>query len=171
MQQETLPGCTSCVQVYRGLTSCTPLSENVSLRVPPSNLRDSRCSALVPLTNTDLLLGAPMLPTWRRVRISTYLQPGSFLSITFTLINPKFTLSVHNPNVLCYVVIVNTHLPLSVCLFVCFSALMHFCSSTFLQFTLHFMLRLSIMQFPVSALCCVCNWLCSCWFGTEIVKN
>jgi hypothetical protein len=27
------------VQVYRGLKSCTSLSENVSLRVPPSNLR------------------------------------------------------------------------------------------------------------------------------------
>jgi hypothetical protein len=28
------------IQVYRGLKSCTSLSENVSLRVPPSNLRD-----------------------------------------------------------------------------------------------------------------------------------
>jgi hypothetical protein len=28
------------VQVYRGLKSCTSLLENVSLRVPPSNLRE-----------------------------------------------------------------------------------------------------------------------------------
>jgi hypothetical protein len=30
----------SFVQVYRGLKSCTSLLENVSLRVPPSNLRE-----------------------------------------------------------------------------------------------------------------------------------
>jgi hypothetical protein len=36
----------------------------------------------VPLINTVLLLGAPMLPT-RRVNISTYLQSDRFLSITF----------------------------------------------------------------------------------------
>jgi hypothetical protein len=29
----------------------------------PAISGDSRCSALVPLTNTVLLLGAPMLPT------------------------------------------------------------------------------------------------------------
>jgi hypothetical protein len=46
---------------------------------------DSRCSALVPLTNTVLLLGAPMLPTWR-VMISTYLHLEPFLLITYMLL-------------------------------------------------------------------------------------
>jgi hypothetical protein len=38
--------------------------------------------AFVPLTNTALLLGAPMQPTWW-VKISTYLQSERFLFILF----------------------------------------------------------------------------------------
>jgi hypothetical protein len=45
-----------------------------------------------------------MLPM-RWVRISTYLQSETFLSITFILINLKLLIIfVHTPNVLCYVV-------------------------------------------------------------------
>jgi hypothetical protein len=36
------------VQVYRGLKSCTSLLENVSLRVPPSNLRDFQLFGVCP---------------------------------------------------------------------------------------------------------------------------
>jgi hypothetical protein len=46
---------------------------------------DSRSSALVRLTNTVLLLGAHMLPTWW-VKISTYLHLELFLLITFMLL-------------------------------------------------------------------------------------
>jgi hypothetical protein len=54
---------------------------------------------------TVLLLGAPMLPT-RWVKISTYLQSETFLSITFILINLKLLIMfVHTPNVLCYAVL------------------------------------------------------------------
>jgi hypothetical protein len=58
----------------------------------------------VPLINTVLLLGVPMLPTWW-VKVSTYLQSEPFLSITFTLMKLKLLITyVHTPNVLCYVV-------------------------------------------------------------------
>jgi hypothetical protein len=76
------------VQIYRGLKSCTSLLENVSLRVPPNNLRDFHCLVFVPLINTVLLLGAPMLPT-RWVKISTYLQWGRLISTVFYNILPK----------------------------------------------------------------------------------
>jgi hypothetical protein len=36
------------VKVYRGLKSCTSLLENVSLRVPPSNLRDFQLFGVCP---------------------------------------------------------------------------------------------------------------------------
>jgi hypothetical protein len=52
------------VQAYRGLKSCTSFLENVSLRVPTRSVRTSQRLAFVPLTNTVLLLGAPMQPTW-----------------------------------------------------------------------------------------------------------
>jgi hypothetical protein len=52
----------------------------------PATSGDSRCSALVPLTNTVLLLGAPMLPTWWGVKISTYLHLELFLLIPFMLV-------------------------------------------------------------------------------------
>jgi hypothetical protein len=65
----------------------------------------SHCLVFVPLINTVLLLGAPVLPT-RWVKISTYLQSEPFLSITFILINLKLLIIfVHTPNVLCYVVL------------------------------------------------------------------
>jgi hypothetical protein len=88
-------------QVYCGLKSCASLLENVSLRVPPSNLRDFSLFDVVPLLKTILLLSAPLLlPMWR-VKASTCLQSEPFLSITLMLINLNLLiLSVHNPNVL-----------------------------------------------------------------------
>jgi hypothetical protein len=47
---------------------------------------NSHCSVLVPLTNTVLLLGAPMLPTWL-VKISIYLHLEAFILITSILLN------------------------------------------------------------------------------------
>jgi hypothetical protein len=29
---------------------------------------------------------------------------------------------------------------------------------------------ISLMKLPVSTLCCVCNWPCSCWLGTYVIK-
>jgi hypothetical protein len=88
----------------------------------PTILGTSNCLVFVPLINT-VLLDAPMLPT-RWVKISTYLQSETFLSIIFLLINLKLLIIfVHTPDVLCYVVLsyhvlVNTrHLPLFDCLF------------------------------------------------------
>jgi hypothetical protein len=68
----------------------------------------------------------PMLPAWW-VKILAYLQLEPFLSITFILNNQKLVLLfVHNPNVLCYVVLVTSHLHL----FIYISVLMCFSSST-----------------------------------------
>ncbi|PNF22317.1 hypothetical protein B7P43_G02928 [Cryptotermes secundus] len=50
----------------------------------PAILRTSHCLVFVPLINTVLLLGAPMLPM-RWVKISTYLQSEQFLSMTVNL--------------------------------------------------------------------------------------
>jgi hypothetical protein len=96
----------------------------------------SHCLVFVPLINIVLLLGAPMLST-RWVKISTYLQLEPFLSIIFILINLKLLkLLVHNPNILCYVILVTSHLRLFACMFVYFSALMCFFASTFLYLSL-----------------------------------
>jgi hypothetical protein len=71
----------------------------------PEILGTFHCLVFYRLINT-VLLGAPMLPT-RWVKISTYLQSEPFLSITYILINLKLLiLFVHNPNVLCYIVLV-----------------------------------------------------------------
>jgi hypothetical protein len=51
----------------------------------PAIYGDSRCSASVPLTNTVLLLGVPMLPTWW-VKISTYLHLEPFHLIAYMLL-------------------------------------------------------------------------------------
>jgi hypothetical protein len=48
----------------------------------PAISGDSHCPALVPLTNTVVLLGPPMLPTWW-VKISTYLHLEPFLLIAY----------------------------------------------------------------------------------------
>jgi hypothetical protein len=89
----------------------------------------------VPLINTVLRLGAPVLPT-RWVKISTYLQSEPLLSITFIPINLKLLLIfVNNPNVPCYVVlsylvlVTSLHLCLFVCLFACFICISVFSSS------------------------------------------
>jgi hypothetical protein len=52
----------------------------------PAILVICHCSALVSLTIIDLLLGAPVLPTWRWVKISTYLHLELVLLITFMLL-------------------------------------------------------------------------------------
>jgi hypothetical protein len=97
----------------------------------PSIIGTSHSLVFVPLINTAILFGAPMLPTqW--VKISIYFQSEPFPSITFILINLKLLIMfVHTPNVLFYVVLVaSRHLHLFVCLFVClfvyFSALICF---------------------------------------------
>jgi hypothetical protein len=110
-----------------GLKSCTSLLENVSSHVPPSSLRDFCCLVFVPLINSVLLLGAPVVPTcW--VKILTYLQSQPFFSITFILIDLKLLITfVHNPNVLWYVVL--SYHVLVTCLHLClftFSVLMCF---------------------------------------------
>jgi hypothetical protein len=75
----------------------------------PAILGTSHCLVFVPLINTVLLLGAPVLPM-RWVKISTYLHSQPFLSIIFILINLKFLiLFVHSPNVLCYVAVDAAH--------------------------------------------------------------
>jgi hypothetical protein len=129
----------------------------------PAILGTSHCLMFVPLINIVLLLGAPMLPT-RWVKLSTHLQSGPFLSITFILINLKLLIIfVHTPNVLCYVFL-SYHVlvtSLHICLFVYFSRIIVFLFSPVFDL----MLCLSIMQLPVSTLCCVCNWPCGCWLG------
>jgi hypothetical protein len=62
-----------------------------------------------------------MLPLrWVKISTYTYLQSESFLSITFILINLKLLiLFVHDPNVLCYVILVTSHLHLFACLLFC----------------------------------------------------
>jgi hypothetical protein len=37
--------------------------------------------------------------------------------------------------------------------------------------SLVFIFCLSLMELPISTLCCVCNWRCSCWLGTLIINN
>jgi hypothetical protein len=63
----------SFIQVYRSIKPCVSFLEHVSLRVPPSNLREFSRSMPVPLTNTVLLLSASMLPMWC-LKFSTYLH-------------------------------------------------------------------------------------------------
>jgi hypothetical protein len=64
-------------------------------------LGTSHCLVFVPLINTVLLLGAPMLPMWW-VKISTYLQLEQFLSVIFISNYLKLLIIfVHNLNVLC----------------------------------------------------------------------
>jgi hypothetical protein len=56
--------------------------ENVSLRSLLAMFGTSQRLAFVPLTNTVLLLGAPVQPTWW-VKILTYLQSERFLFIIY----------------------------------------------------------------------------------------
>jgi hypothetical protein len=125
------PWCTFFVQVYRDLKSCISLLENISLQVPTHNVRDSQSLVFVPLINTVLLLGAPMLPTWR-VKIWTYLQSKPFLPIIFIPNLKLLIIFVHNPNDVCYLIlgyhILTTSLHL--CLFVYFFCINVFSSSS-----------------------------------------
>jgi hypothetical protein len=73
------------VQVYRDLKSCTSLSENVSLRVPPSNLREFSLFCACPSNKHCPSARCPMLPTWW-VKISTYLHLEPFLLIVYMLL-------------------------------------------------------------------------------------
>jgi hypothetical protein len=76
------------VQVYRGLKSCISFLENLVFVFLVALLGTSRCLVFVPLTNTALLLGTPMLPT-RWVKVSTYLQSERFISIIIYNFLPK----------------------------------------------------------------------------------
>jgi hypothetical protein len=119
----------------------------------PALSGNSHCSVLVPPINTVLLLGAPVLPTWRWAKISTYLHVELFLLIT------SIVLIVHRMNYYYYVII--TIATVMILLFsiiiiiiiiiivICFLVIM-----IFLQYSL------------VSTLCCVCKWPCSCRLGT-----
>jgi hypothetical protein len=146
-------------RVYRSLKSCTSLLENVRLRVPA--LLGTYCLVFVPLTITVLLLRAHMLQT-RWVNISTYLQLEPFLLITFILIDLKLLiLFVHNRNILCYVILVTSHLRLFVCLFVYFSEMCVFSPVLVCSLSL-----VSMLFFIHNAITCIytvlSNWPCSC---------
>jgi hypothetical protein len=103
------------VQVYLGLKYCISLLENVSLRVPPGNLRDfslfgvrpsnihcpsARCACAANVVDKDLdirvfAIGAVSLNP-------IYIHQPKIVNIFF----------VHNPNVLCYVILVTSRLRL-----------------------------------------------------------
>jgi hypothetical protein len=95
---ETPPWCTFLVQVYSGLKSCPSLLENVSLRVPANNLRDfqlfgfcssnkncpsARCTYAANAAGKDLDIFALRA-----------------VSLNHILLNLKFLIFVHTPNVL-----------------------------------------------------------------------
>jgi hypothetical protein len=61
-----------------------PFWKILALVFLPAVSGNSHCFVLVPLTNTVLLLGAPMLPTWW-VKISTYLHLKLFRCMQFIL--------------------------------------------------------------------------------------
>jgi hypothetical protein len=63
-----------------------PFYKTLTFVFLPAVSGNSQCSVRVPLTNTVLLLGAPMLPTWRWVKISTYLHLELFHSIAYMLL-------------------------------------------------------------------------------------
>jgi hypothetical protein len=62
-----------------------PFSKMFAFMFLPAISGNSHCCALVPLINTVLLLGAPMLPTWW-VNISRYLHLEPFLLIAYMLL-------------------------------------------------------------------------------------
>jgi hypothetical protein len=74
------------VQVYRGLKSCTSLIENVSLRVPPSSLREFSLFCACPANKHCPSARWALLSTWRRVKIFTFLHLEAFLLIAFMLL-------------------------------------------------------------------------------------
>jgi hypothetical protein len=113
----------------------------------------------VPLINTVLLLGAPMLPTWW-VKISTYLQSERYLHSYFIIIYLKLLIIFgQNSNilVLCsYQLLRSLRISLHLYfylftffVFICFLSPVLACN-----LSLVFMLCLSLMWLPVSTLCC-----------------
>jgi hypothetical protein len=74
------------IQVYLNLKSSALLYKMLSFLLLPTTSEPYHCCLLVPLTNTVLLLGAPVLPTWRWVKISTYLHLEPIRSMTIMLI-------------------------------------------------------------------------------------
>jgi hypothetical protein len=97
----------------------------------PAISRGSRCSALVPLTNTVLLLCAPMLPTWW-VKISTYLhlEPVLLIASMLLILNRiyyyyyYYDFISYITTLICIIIIII----IIACLFVCFSAIMCSCN-------------------------------------------
>jgi hypothetical protein len=121
----------------------------------PAISGDSRCSALVPLTNTVLLLGTTMLPTWRWVKISIYLHLEPFHLIAYMLLVLNRILLLSSSLLLCSSFLFNSDLHYY-----------YYYYYVLLQFVIHTMLCLSIMYLCISALCCVCNWPCRFWLST-----
>jgi hypothetical protein len=72
------------VQFYRGLKYCTSLLENVSLRVPPSNLRGFSLFCACPSNKHCPARCAYAANVW--IKISTYLHLELFLLIAFMLL-------------------------------------------------------------------------------------
>jgi hypothetical protein len=76
-------------QVYHDLNPALPSWKMLAFMFFSAILGTSPCLEFVPLINTVLLLGAPVLPT-RWVKILTYLQSEQFLSIIFCNLLLKF---------------------------------------------------------------------------------
>jgi hypothetical protein len=92
-------GATMVASCVRGLNPVLPSWKMLVFVFLLAVLGTSQILLFVPLTNTVLLLGAPMLPAWW-VKISTYLQSERFLSILKLLI--IFYALVHNTIVFGY---------------------------------------------------------------------
>jgi hypothetical protein len=91
------------VQVYCGLKCCTSLSENVSLRVPLSNLRDFSQFCVCPSNKhcPSALCAYAANASGKDFDIRA-LAVGAVSLITFIILNLKWLIIfVQNPNVLC----------------------------------------------------------------------
>jgi hypothetical protein len=92
-------------QVYRGLKSCTSLLENISLRVPPSNLRDSPLFGVC-LSNKHCPSAGC---AYAAIVVGKDLDIFAIGAVSLNHIcthQPKLLLIFfHKPNVLCYVVV------------------------------------------------------------------
>jgi hypothetical protein len=62
--------------------------ENVTYLVPMLSVGTSQSLVFISQMNIFILLGEPVLPTWK-IGISTWLQSERFLSITVYILLPK----------------------------------------------------------------------------------
>jgi hypothetical protein len=136
--------------VYRGLKSCTSLLENISIRVPPSNLMD--------FSSFGVCLSKKYRPSARCAYAANVVKDLGIFAIGAIFLNhillnnlKLLIIFVHNPNVLgyvvlsCHVLVTSLHFSLFICLFVYF-----FCIDVFFPPVLTCNLSLT--------LCCVCPW-------------